>query len=478
MSTKEQKKTLSNRPSGGEESENTKILGTLPISKLLAKFSIPAVIAMLVNAIYNIVDRIFVGKFAGENALAGLTIAFPIMMIIFAFAGLVGIGGAALMSIQLGRKDYRSVSHVFGNMLSLGTIITGITLFMIFINLQKILILFGATPEILPYATGYMQIILMGFIFQMYAFSLNGAIRTEGRPLLSMMSMIFSAIINIILDYVFIALFGWGVQGAAIATIIGQLFGLVILASFYLRGKSSLHLKASDLTPDFKVVKGILGIGFASFVTTLGTSTAMTFLNRGLSEYGGIVAITSMGAINSLFTLFIMPLIGLQQGMQPIIGYNYGAHFTKRVYATLRLGLLIAISFSTVVFLALELFPVTFISLFLDPASATVPVATKGLRIFIIMLPLLSINIIGVGFFQSIGKGMKSIIVGLLRQFILLVPAVLILPRFFGLNGVWIATPVADGIAILVTVVVLIKHYESEKHHKSPIGEVLIDVHG
>lgn len=472
MSNKEQESPFVSEPFGEGESENTKIMGTLPISKLLAKFSIPAVIGMLVNAIYNIVDRIFVGKFASEDALAGLTIAFPIMMIIFAFAGLVGIGGAALMSIQLGKKDFRSVSHVFGNMLSLGTIITGITLFAIFMNLQKILILFGAIPEILPYATGYMQIILMGFIFQMYAFTLNGAIRTEGRPLLSMIAMLLSAITNIILDYVFIAIFGWGVQGAAIATIIGQLFGLVILASFYLRGKSSLHLKASDLIPDFRVIKGILGIGFASFVTTLGTSMAITFLNRGLAAYGGIVAITSMGAINSLFTLFIMPIMGLQQGMQPIIGYNYGAHLTKRVYSTLRLGLIIAISFSTVIFLALELFPVAFVSLFLDPASATVEVATKGLRIFIIMLPLLSINILGVGFFQSIGEGMKSIVIGLLRQFVLLVPAVLILPKFLGLNGVWIATPVADGIAILVTMVILIKHYESEKHPKMCIAEV------
>ncbi len=472
MTNKKQPRPLIQESILEGENEKTKIMGTLPISKLLIQFSIPAVVAMLVNAIYNIVDRIFVGKFAGEDALAGLTISFPIMMIIFAFAGLVGIGSAAMMSIQYGRKDYRSVSHVFGNMLSLGTIITGITLFVIFINLQKILVLFGATSEILPYAISYMEIILMGFIFQMLSFSLNGAVRAEGRPLLSMIAMILAAVANTILDYVFIAIFRWGVEGAAIATILGQFLGLVILASYYLSGKSSLHLKARDLIPDLNVVKGILSIGFASFVTTLGTSVAMIFLNRGLSEYGGVAAITSMGAINSLYTLFIMPIIGLQQGMQPIIGYNYGARFTKRVYATLKLGLLIAISFSTILFLSLELFPVAFIGFFLDPDSPTIAVATKGLRIFIIMLPLVSINILGVGFFQSIAKGSKSIALGLLRQFILLVPIVLILPKFFGLTGVWVATPVADGLAILVTIVVLTNHYKSEKDHDDHVGEV------
>lgn len=441
-----------------DESRKTKELGTKSISKLLAQYSIPAVIAMIVNAIYNIVDRIFVGKYAGEIALAGLTISFPIMMLIFAFAGLVGAGGAALMSIRFGRKDIRGVSHVFGNMLSFGTIITGTTLLVIYLNLNKLLIFIGATSEI-EFASSYMSIILGGFIFQMLSFSLNGAVRTEGRPILSMIAMLASAFTNIILDFIFIGIFKWGVEGAAYATIAGQFIGLVILSSFYLRGRSSLKIKAKDLLPDWKVVVAILSIGFASFTTTLGTSVAMVFLNRGLTDYGGVVAITSMGAINSLYTLFIMPIMGLQQGMQPIIGYNHGADLYKRVYETLRKSLFIAICFSSIVFLLLEIFPVIFISLFLDPASDTIGVATKGLRIFIIMLPLLSINILGMGFFQSIAKSAISIFIGLLRQFIILIPTVLILPKMFGLTGVWAATPVADGLAILITFFVLIINY-------------------
>lgn len=454
-------------PSKPQESIRTKELGTQSITKLLFKFSVPAVVAMVVNAIYNIVDRIFVGKYVGENALAGLTITFPVMMLIFAFAGLVGAGGAALMSIRFGEKDVRGVSHVLGNMLSMGTIITGITLVTIFMNLNGILTFFGATPEILEPAAQYMKIILAGFIFQMYAFSLNGAVRTEGRPILSMSSMIISALTNIVLDYVFIAIFGWGVEGAAYATIIGQFAGFLILSSVYIMGKSSIRLKLKDLIPDQRVVIAILSIGFASFVTTLGTSISMTFINRGLSLYGGVAAITSMGAINSLFTLFIMPIMGLQQGMQPIIGYNHGARLHGRVYETLRKVLIVAIGFSTVVFLALELFPAVFISLFLDPSSDTIEVAAKGLRIFILMLPLLSINLIGVAFFQSIARGTVSIILGILRQFLILIPAVLILPRFFGLNGVWAATPIADGIAILVTAIILLSNYRRERRDNS-----------
>ncbi|MDF2942759.1 MAG: putative efflux protein family [Herbinix sp.] len=457
-----------------QESQTTKGLGTKSINKLLLQFSVPAVIAMIVNAIYNIVDRIFVGKYVGETALAGLTISFPIMMCIFAFAGLVGVGGSALMSIRFGEKDIRGVSHVLGNMMSLGTIITGITLITIFFNLNDLLVIFGATPEIIASASSYMKIILAGFIFQMLAFSLSGAVRTEGQPILSMISMMISAVTNIILDYIFIAIFNWGVEGAAYATIAGQLLGLLILLSFYFRGKSSLRFKLKDFLPDGKVVIAILSIGFASLITTLGTSIAMTFLNRSLSKYGGVAAITSMGAINSLYTLFIMPIMGLQQGMQPIIGYNHGANLRKRVYETLKKGLIVAITFSTIVFLALEIFPELFISMFLDPSSATIDGAVKGLRILIIMLPLLSINLLGVGFFQSIARGTASIALGLLRQLILLVPIVMILPKFTGLTGVWAATPVADGIAIIVTAIVLIINYKNEKSNDNDTGEKVV----
>lgn len=432
-------------------------LGTKQIGKLLAEYSIPAVIAMLVNAIYNIVDRIFIGKFSGEEALAGLTVSFPLMMIIFAFAGLVGAGGAALLSIRLGKKDYRGASHVFGNAIGLGILITGVTLITLFMNLNYILALFGANDFVVKFAEDYMRIILTGFIFQMISFILNTGVRAEGRPLFSMTAMMLSAITNILLDYVFIVILGWGVKGAALATISGQLAGLTLLLSFYLRGKSNLHFKFNDFIPDFKIARDIIFLGFSSFITTIGTSISMVFLTRGLSRYGGTAAISSMGAINSLYTLFIMPIMGIQQGMQPILGYNYGAGLTKRVNQTLKITLAVAIIFSTIVFLCLELFPSTFITLFLDRQSDTVAIAVRGLRIFILLLPLLSINIIGIAYFQSTANGRLALGLSLLRQFVFLIPLVLILPLFFDLTGVWAATPIADGLAILIALIVLIQ---------------------
>ena len=443
--------------------QQTKELGTLPIGKLIARFSIPAVIAMLVNAIYNVVDRIFIGKVVGEAALAGLTIVFPIMMIIFAFAGLIGIGGSALLSIKLGEKDYKGASHVFGNTVVYGLAFTGVILFTFFVNLDGMLALFGGEGEVLYHAKAYMNIILMGFIFQMLSFILSNFVRTEGKPMLSMTAMIVSAVTNIILDYVLIVLLGMGVEGAAIGTIAGQFIGLIMYLHYYLTGKSNIHLHRDDFIPDFRLLLRIMSIGFATFISNIGTSVAMTFINRYLAIYGGTNAVTSMGAINSLFTFFIMPIMGITQGMQPIIGYNYGAKAMGRVYETLKIGLLIGTIFSTFVFIVMEIWAPTFVLLFLSTGSDTVLVAAKGLRIFIAMLPILSISFMGTAFFQSIAMGRVSMILGMLRQFIFLLPALFILARVFGLDGVWWATPVADLLSVIVTLAFLLKKIKDDR---------------
>jgi putative MATE family efflux protein len=437
--------------------DRTAELGTKPVGPLLAQYSIPAVIAMLVNAIYNVVDRIFIGRFAGEVALAGLTISFPIMMVIFAFASLIGVGGAALLSIRLGEQDEDGANKVFGNTIGFGILVTGITLFAIFLNLEGLLGLFGATSAVMESASTYLSIIIGGFIFQMMAFILNNSVRTEGRPMLSMTAMLVSAITNILLDFLFITIFGWGVAGAAYATIAGQFTGLMILARFYLSGKSHLKLSVRDFALNGRVLARIASIGFATFVSTIGTSVALLFLNRGLSAFGGVPAVTAMGVINSLYTFFIMPIMGITQGMQPIIGYNHGARKKERVGKALRLGLSVGILFSSVVFVLLQVFPSTFIGMFLDPSSPTIAITANGLRIFMLMLPLLSINLIGISYFQAIGNGRLSMLLGMQRQFLFLLPLLFLLPRFFGLDGVWMATPIADGLAIAITAVVLFR---------------------
>lgn len=438
-------------------------LGTKPIGKLLAQYSIPAVVAMLINAVYNVVDRIFIGKLVGEDALAGLTIAFPVMMIMFAFSGLIGAGGAALLSIRLGEKNDKGASHVFGNTLTFGFLVTASVLIILFINLNGFLTFFGATKSTLPYANTYMAIILGGFIFQMFSFILGGFVRTEGKPMLSMIAMIISSVVNIVLDYIFIGMMDLGVAGAAYGTIIGQLVGLVMYLNFYFRGRSSIHLQLQDFFLDIKVMGQIISIGFTTFITTISTSVAMVMMNRGLVEYSGTAGVTSMGAINSLYTFFVMPLMGITAGMQPIVGYNYGAKQQKRVDQALRLSIIVGCIFSTVVFILLEIFATSFVGVFLEDGSPTVPMAANGLRIFILMLPFLSISFMGTAYFQSTVKAKNALFLGLLRQFLFLLPLLFILPKIWGLNGVWIATPIADALAIIITLLVLVKDHRANK---------------
>ncbi len=447
--------------------DRTKELATKSVGRLLFQYSAPAIVAMIVNSIYNVVDRMFIGNFAGEAALAGLTIAFPVMMIIFAFAGLPGIGGSSLLSIKLGERDTKSANKIFGNTIGLAIVIAITISAIILLTLNPVLKLFGATPETLGIASSYMKIILFGFIFQAIGFSLNNIVRAEGHPVFSMVSMITSALTNIVLDYFFIVVFGWGVEGAAYATIIGQLVGCSILLSFYFRKKSILSPVFSDFILKMKIAMNIITVGFATFITTIGTSLSMMFMNRGLVQYGGMAGITSMGAINSLYTLFIMPLMGISQGMQPIIGFNHGAKQTERVYKTLTLALFVGIIFSTFIFLLIELFPQMFIGIFISSESATMGVAINGLRIFVLALPVVCINILGVGFYQSIANGFMAFFLGLLRQIFLLIPAVLILPLFFGLNGVWASTPVAGVISVIITAIALFDSYKKGRQHIS-----------
>jgi putative MATE family efflux protein len=430
--------------------DNVKELGTKSVTRLIAQYSIPAVIAMLVNAIYNIVDRIFIGNYAGEAALAGLTVVFPIMMIIFAFVSLIATGGTSLLSIRLGEGDLKGANKIFTSSISIGLIVNLLTLIIVFMNLDSILTMFGANEEVLSYSSSYMRIILSGFIFQMMSFLFMNFVRTEGMPILSMLSMVASAVSNIILDYIFIVRMDMGVSGAALATITGQFIGLAILLSFYIRGRSQLKIEAKYFIPEGKLVKSILSIGFASFISVLGTSVSMTFINRELGAYGGTAAITSMGAINSLYTFFIMPIMGITQGIQPIIGYNHGSKDFDRVRKTLFYSLAVGVVFSTIVFVLLQLYSPTFIALFLGSESATLDIAVNGTRIYIAMLPFLSINLMGIAYFQSIARGRISMILGLLRQFVLLIPLLMILPGMFGLNGVWMSVPIADGLSIVI----------------------------
>jgi len=337
--------------------KGTADLGTKPIGKLLWEYSLPGVVAMLVGAVYNILDRVFIGQFSGESALAGLTVAFPFMMLTFAVANLVGIGGGALIAIRFGEKDLKGASHVFGNVIT-STVLIGLSVTVVGLaNLSGWLRIFGADSTTLPYARDFMQIILLGTTFQFLSFALANIVRTEGLPKLSMTSQIVSVLVNLVLALILVAWLRLGVRGAATATLIGQLSGFVVVLVHYLKGRSILKPARTDWRLDWKLMGKICSIGASGFLGTFGVSVSMTFFNNSLLKFGGVPAITSMGAINSLFTLFILPIMGIQQGLQPIIGYNHGAGNPKRVRKALFLAIGASMSVATVVFLLMEIFP-------------------------------------------------------------------------------------------------------------------------
>lgn len=438
-------------------------LGTQPVGRLLLKYSIPGVVAMLVSAIYNVLDRVFIGKFAGEDSLAGLTVAFPVMMLTFAFAGLIGVGGSALIAIRFGERNQRGAERVFGNTVSmtfgLGILVAVLTI----VFLTPILRMFGAEESILAPARDFLFIILLALPFQYLTFTLSAIVRTEGKPKLSMAAMITSVLVNLVLATVLVAWLRLGVRGAAAATAIGQVCGLLVLMPHYLGGKSLLKPHRADWIPDLRLLGSICAIGSSSFLGQLGVAVSAGILTNSLITHGGAAAVTAMGAINSLFTLFIMPIFGIQQGLGPIVGYNHGAGKPERAQRTLYLATGAAVAVASVVFLLLEIFPSAFMSLFIAPDSTTMPVAVKGLRIYVMTLPIVGINLMGSAFFQSVAKARVAIFLGMSRQFVFLIPAVLLLSGLFGLTGTWLATPVADALSVVFTVYFLLRHFRQTK---------------
>ncbi len=434
---------------------NTERMGKAPILKLVLQFSIPTITAMIVNAIYNVVDRIFVGHFVGEDALGGLTVAFPIMIVAFAIGALFAVGGATLVSIKLGEHNTEEANRYYGNM-SVLLVISGLAMTILGqIFMPSLLKLVGATEANLPYALSYMRIITAGVVFQLCSFAMSVMIRTEGKPVYSMVSQIVSAVTNIVLDYLFIGPLNMGVAGAALATILGQLVGFGLLFHyFFISKKSLLKLTKENVKLRFSLIRKIAVIGSSSFIINLGTGISASFTNVALKQHGGDAAITSYGAINSLVTLVLMPIIGILQGVAPIMGFNYGMRQLHRVWRTLWTGIAFGSVFAVIMFTLMEIFPEAAASLFLDPASPTMKLCAAGLRLQILFLPILSISVLSTAYFQSTAQGGKSLFISFMRQ-VLTVVMVLTLPYLWQLDGVWLAVPVAEATMIFVSLIML-----------------------
>lgn len=433
--------------------EHSKQLGEESILKLLYKFSLPAIVGMLVNALYSVTDRIFIGNSAGALGIAGITLGFPIMLIMMAFTMLVGIGANSLVSIRLGEGKKAEAEHILGNAFILMIAVSLLLSVFGLIFLTPLLRMFGASDEVMPYAKSFMEIILLGAVFQGIGFGMNNFIRGEGNPKMAMNTMLLGAVLNAALCPIFIFGLGWGVRGSATATIIAQAVSSAWVLSYFVSGKSSLKLRRVYFRIDKDIMLKIFSLGSAPFVLQLAASIVNFILNKSLVLYGGDISISAMGIVMSVLTLIMMPLFGINQGVQPIIGYNYGARKFDRVKQALRLAILAATAIVVVGFAVIQSFAGQIIGLFNHTDAGLINLGAHAMRVFSISLPIVGFQIVGANYFQAIGKPKQAMFLSLSRQVLLLIPAVLILPMFFGLQGVFMAGPVSDlGSAMLTGV--------------------------
>ena len=436
------------------ETSATLLLRTEPIGKLLLRYSLPAIAAMVVFSLYNIIDSIFIGHGVGPLAISGLAITFPVMNLTFALVLLVGIGGASICSIRLGQQDIDGATRVLGNVLLLG-LINGVTFGLLSqLVLDPVLTAFGASEHTLPYARDFMQIILYGLPVTCTMFGLNHVMRATGYPQKAMLSAVLTVGMNVILAPIFIFWREWGIRGAAVATVLSQCVGMVWVLSHFRNPNSTVHFRRGTFRLRRKIVSSIFSIGMSPFLLNVCACLVTVLINIGLKQYGGDMAIGAFGILNRILILFVMLVMGLTQGMQPIVGYNYGAQQFERVKQTLKYGVITGGLITTAGFLAGQFTPEIVARMFTNDAGL-ISLSVEGMHLATLVFPLVGIQIVVGNFFQSIGKAKLSIFLSLTRQLLFLAPCLLILPRFFGLNGIWISLPVSDSLSFVASMGVL-----------------------
>lgn len=427
-------------------------LGTEKVSKLLWQFSIPAIIGMVVNALYNVVDRIYIGHAPGlgANGLAGITIGFPIMIILLSIGILFGVGGATLFSMKLGEGKTKDAELALGNAFSL-LIISGL-LFMLLghIFLSPVLSAFGASENILPFAMSYMRIIFSGAVFQIVSIGLNNFLRADGQPKLAMITMFMGAGVNIILDPVFIYVLDMGMAGAALATILSQFISMVWILSYFLSKRSHHQIQVKNMPIKLSIATRITALGMPNFLLQLGNSVLNVVLNMTLLSYGGDIAVSGMGIVNSIQTILLMPITGLVQGAQPIVSFNFGAKKFQRVRETQKYAITIATIIVLLGWLATRFMPEQLVRLF-NNEPELLAFGAKALQTWFLFLPVIGFQIVASNFFQATGRTRSAIFLTLTRQIILLIPAILLFSQTWGMDGLLHAAPFADACAALLT---------------------------
>jgi len=446
-----------------DEKKSALALGTENVGRLLLQYAIPSVVAMTASSLYNIIDSIFIGHGVGAYAISGLAITFPLMNLGAAFGSLVGVGASTLMSLRLGQKDYSSANNILGNVFVLNMALGLTYTIFVLLYLDPILGFFGASAETLPYAHDFMVIISCANVVTHMYFGLNAMLRASGHPQKSMFATILSVVINVLLAPLFIFAFGWGIRGAALATVIAQTSMLLWQIRFFLNKSHFIHLQKGSLKLKRSIVIDSLTIGMAPFMMNAVMSIVVIVINTSLIKHGGDLAVGAYGIVNRVAALFVMVVMGLNQGMQPIAGYNFGARQFDRVNRVLKLTILLAMAVMTVGFLIGELFPHAVAALFTQDRALTAMVVS-GLRIVLIIFPIVGFQMVTSNFFQSIGMPGKAIFMSLSRQVVFLLPCLLILPAHFGVMGVWFSLPAADLMASVIAAYLLLAQYKKFKH--------------
>ena len=442
--------------------EKALILGREKIGTLLLQYATPAIIAQIASSLFNVVDRIFIGQGVGALAISGLALTFPFMNLAAAFGALVGVGASALTSIKLGEKDYKTARLVLGNVIILNLIFGILFTIACLPFLEPILYALGGSEQTVGYAKEYMFIILIGNVFTHLYLGLNAVLRSAGYPTKAMYVTIFAVGLNAVLDALFILVFKWGIAGAAWATVITQVIATFVLIFIFLKQNQIVHFTKDCFKLKKKIVFDACAIGMSPFMTNLVACLVVIIVNIQLKKYGGDLAIGAYGIINSIAFTFVMIILGLTQGMQPIIGYNYGAKLQHRVLSTLKKGMIAGFVITTIGFLVAELCPRLIASAFTNDEEM-INLSITGFRLFMLAFPIVGMQIVASNFFQAIGKAKIAIFLSLTRQLLFLIPALYLMPLILELNGVWLSTVVADFLSAFVSLWVLVVSIKKKK---------------
>jgi putative MATE family efflux protein len=435
--------------------QNQSVLDDDRIGRLLLKLSLPAFFGMFVMTLYNVIDTIFIGHYVGPLGIAGLTVVFPIQMLAIGIGQLTGMGGASVVSRLIGAGKIPRAERAVGNAITATIVLSAIIIAAGLSNPDFWLRLIGSSETVLPYARDYMTIILIGMFFMSFAMASNNLIRAEGNARIPMIGMVIGAVLNIILDAVFIIPLGMGIRGAALATVIAQLVSVLYFMRYYFSGKSFLKIRFKNLIIEWSILKSILAIGVASFTRMIAGSLSAIFVNRTLVAYGGDYALSAFGILHRIMMFAMMPGIVIGAGLQPILGFNYGAKRYDKALQVTKLAIAAATACSVLVFLVLYFAPEPFVRIFTTD-NELITLATYAAKRLFLAMPMIGFMMVGSLVFQSIGKATKSFITAISRPVLFFIPLIFILPRFLQLDGVWWAYPIADVLTITLTIILLI----------------------